>query len=79
MKKFLDECSLDETAFWMKVSVDENVFGCGAQSNPTRCSIQNFGDIVSRRDLQTSGKRDAVSAFHHEGCVQGAMRLHSRK
>ena len=38
MKKFLDECSLDETAFgwkcqnwmkvfWMKVSVDENAFG----------------------------------------------------
>ena len=47
------------------------ISGCGAQSIPTRCSIQNFGGMVPHRDLPTSGMRDAVSAFHHESCVQG--------
>ena len=34
-------------------------------------AFRTFGGMVRRRDLPPSGMRDAVSAFHHESCVQG--------
>ena len=66
-----------ETASGDGLSVDEGVSRNQQCSRiqwmwrpETRCSNQNFGDMVPRRDLPTSGMRDAVSAFHHESCVQ---------